>query len=347
MFAEELKKRLIIPPHFDSEKTADIWRVPYDTRALEARHWAEKHNIQPAKEDEYKIALIAIDVQNTFCIPGFELFVSGRSGTAAVDDNVRLCEFIYHNLAAITQITVTMDTHQAMQIFHPIFLINGKGQYPPPYSVISHAEVLEGDWKVNPAIAESIGVPYIEAQKHLLHYTETLESRGKYQLTIWPYHAIRGGIGHALVSSVEEAIFFHSIVRLSQPEFMTKGSNPLTEHYSAIGPEVLKNGVGNVIAQKNKEIIQKIIDFDMVIITGQAKSHCLAWTIEDLLQEIKLSDTNLAKKVFILEDCTSPVVIPDVVDFTEKADQNFQRFTEAGMHIVRSTVPMHEWSGVG
>ena len=35
-----------------------------------------------------------------------------------------------------------------------------------------------------------------------------------------------------LVSAVEEAVFFRSIARHSQPDFQVKGNNPLTEHYA-------------------------------------------------------------------------------------------------------------------
>ena len=73
-----------------------------------------------------------IDVQNTFCIPGFELFVGGQSGNGAVEDNKRLCEFIYRNLGSISAIAPTLDTHTAMQIFHPIFWINAAGIHPTP-----------------------------------------------------------------------------------------------------------------------------------------------------------------------------------------------------------------------
>jgi len=74
-----------------------------------------------------------------------------------------------------------------------------------------------------------------------------------------------------------------------------------------------------------------------VIIAGQAKSHCVAWTIEDLLTEIKQVDSTLTKKIYLLEDCTSPVVVPGVVDYTEQANTIFTRFADAGMHIIKST----------
>ena len=104
---------------------------------------------------------------------------------------------------------------------------------------------------------------------------------------------------------------------------------------------------GEPVDAKNLKFIQKLLNFDAVIIAGQAKSHCVAWTIEDLLNEIRATGQPLAEKVYLLEDCTTPVVIPDVMDYTEQADQAFRKFADAGMHLVRSTVPMHEWPGFG
>ncbi len=152
-----------------------------------------------------------------------------------------------------------------------------------------------------------------------------------------------GGIGHALVSAVEEACFFHNIARHSQTNFEIKGGNPLTENYRVLRPEVLDGPDGRPIAQKNTRFIQKLLEFDAVIIAGQAKSHCVAWTIADLLSEIQAQDPALAKKVYLLEDCTSAVMVPGVVDFTDQADAAFQRFADAGMHLVRSTEAIAHW----
>ena len=331
--------QLPIPEHFDTKKVGQFWRVPYPERAAEAKKWAEQYSIQPATSDKNQICLLIIDAQNTFCLPEFELFVGGRSGSGAVDDNLRLCEFIYRNLNAITTIAPTMDTHTAMQIFHPIFWINEAGEHPLPAATsISLEDVQQGIWKVNPAVAHSIANGnYSALQKHALHYVQTLSEDGKYPLIIWPYHSMLGGIGHALVSAVEEAIFFHSIARNSQALFEIKGGNPLTENYSVLRPEVLEGPEGNSIAQKNASFIDRLLGFDAIIIAGQAKSHCVAWTIDDLLTEILALDRKLAKKVYLLEDCSSPVVVPGVVDFTEQADAAFQRFAAAGMNVVKST----------
>jgi hypothetical protein len=38
--------------------------------------------------------------------------------------------------------------------------------------------------------------------------------------------------------------------------------------------------------------------------------------------------------------------VPGVVDYTDKADAAFERFAEAGMHVVRSTDPIESWPGI-
>lgn len=336
-------EQLPVPAHFAPERVGEVWRVRYQERVAEAARWAREHSLEPASSDRRRIALLLVDVQNTFCIPGFELYVAGRSGTGAVDDNRRLCKFIYRNLGLITRIIPTMDTHQAMQIFHSIFLVNKEGRHPEPLSLIRPEDIEQGRWRPNPEVLRHLGIDPSYGERYLRHYTHALKQSGKYDLTIWPYHAMLGGIGHALVSAVEEAIFFHSIARYSQPDFRIKGSKPLTEHYSVLGPEVTEGPHGEAIAEKDQGLIERLIQFDTVIVAGQAKSHCVAWTIADLLKDLGEQRAELAGKVYLLEDCTSPVVIPGVADYTEAADKAFRRFAAAGMHIVRSTDPIGKW----
>jgi nicotinamidase-related amidase len=338
-------RQLPVPPHFDPPRVGEVWRVPYEVRAGGARAWAEDHGIRAAATDGFRLCLVCVDVQNTFCIPDFELFVAGRSGTGAVDDNVRLCEFLYRNLGTITEIVPTLDTHRAMQIFHAVWLVDGDGNHPEPYTLVSADDVESGRWRMNASAAESVGIDAEYAQRHLLHYTRTLAAGGKYDLTIWPYHAMLGGIGHSLVPAVEEAIFFHTIARSSQPAFEVKGENPLTEHYSMLGPEVTTGPDGETIAGKNERLIRGLLAFDAVIVAGQAKSHCVAWTIDDLLEGDDERERALAPRTYLLEDCTSPVVVPGI-DYTEEADAAFERFAAAGMHVVRSTEPIESWPGI-
>ena len=250
-----------------------------------------------------------------------------------------MCAFIYRNLGVITKIIPTLDTHTTMQIFHPIFWINTQGEHPTPAATnITVTDIEKGIWQVNPAVANSItNGDYDLLGKQAFYYVQQLSQNGKYPLTVWPYHSMLGGIGHALVASVEEAVFFHSIVRKSQTQFELKGENPLTENYSILRPEILTGFNGQPIGQKNTSLIQQLLEYDAVIIAGQAKSHCVAWTIDDLFTEIQQVDSTLTRKIYLLEDCTSPVVVPGVVDYTEQANNIFARFAAAGMHIIQST----------
>jgi nicotinamidase-related amidase len=154
-----------------------------------------------------------------------------------------------------------------------------------------------------------------------------------------------GGIGHALVSAVEEALFFHAIARQTATRFEMKGDNPLTENYSILSPEVLDGPRGEVVGQRNTAFFDHLLTFDAVIIAGQAKSHCVAWSVHDLLTGLRAEHPQFAERVYLLEDCTSPVVVPDVIDFTEQADDAFRSFAEAGMRVVRSTDAIDTWPG--
>jgi nicotinamidase-related amidase len=338
---------LPLPSFYNPKTVGEVWRVPYQERAVQAEAWAKEHCIPRASNDLYKVYLMLVDVQNTFCIPGFELFVGGTTGSGAVDDNRRLCEFIYRNLSVLTRICPTLDTHQAAQIFHSIFLINDKGEHPAPYTLISARDIEEGTWRFNSDLAHSLNVDTEYGQKFLEHYTKQLKQGGKYELTIWPFHAMLGGIGHALVSAVEEAVFFHSIARYSQPKFQVKGSHPLTENYSVLSPEVTTGPGGQVVAPKNEKFFRLLMNADALIVAGQAKSHCVVWTIDDLLSEILTRDEKIASKIYLLEDCCSPVVIPGVIDYSHQAEEAFRRFEDAGMHLVRSTEPVTRWPGIG
>ena len=344
--------QLPLPSHFHADRVNQVWRIPYQERQYDAQTWAQTHGLCSVLSDDFRTCLLLIDVQNTFCIPGFELFVGGRSGDGAVADNIRLCQFIYRNLPDITTITCTLDTHTAMQIFHEIFWINEAGEHPVPLqTLITQADVAAGRWRVNPAALSNLDLPpsvpasdhYVWLQGYGEHYVKTLTADGKYPLTIWPYHAMLGGIGHAMVSAVDEACFFHAIARQTQVHYEIKGRNPLTENYSVLRPEVLDDPDGRPIAEKNSRFLETLLGYDRVIIAGQAKSHCVAWTVSDLLTEIQRTNPELAKRIYLVDDLTSPVVVPGVVDYTEPADAVFTEMSDAGMHVVQSTTPIEDW----
>lgn len=279
--------------------------------------------------DSKRVILLAIDVQGTFCVPTGELFVGG-----APADTSRLIRFVEGNFEAITHIACTLDTHKAFQIFHPAFLVDADGKNPPPFTPISHADVVAGRWRIAPSAAYALlgsAQRYNSLQAYLLHYTSELTKGGRYDLFVWPYHAMLGGINHALVSAWESACFFHGVARGYNTTFETKGGQ-LPENYSVLRPEVLTGVGGSPLCQKNTHFFQALMSNDAVIIAGQAKSHCVAWTIDDLIAEVKAKDPKMLAKIFLLEDCTS-----SVGGFEKQGNDAFDRFRSEGVNIISHT----------
>lgn len=318
------------PSFYDSSKVGELYLSRDALVAEEARQFARQHNLKPAIEERRKVALFGIDIQVGFCQPEASLFVPG-----AVEDSARTAEFIYRNLEILTDLFFSMDTHRAFQIFHPAFWIdNSTGEHPAPLTLISVADIKAG--KFSPLM-----FPH-----ESLAYCEELEKTGKYVLCIWPYHTMLGSISHALVPAVFEAALFHSIARRKQIHFETKGVHPLTENYSVLSPEV-KKVKGRVVGQFNTNFFNALMDNDRVYVLGQAASHCVKTTIDDLLREINDTDPDLVKKVYIVEDCMSPVpAVTDgagkvLVNFPQIAAEALDRYRAGGMNVVKSTDPIN------
>ncbi|MBA3501650.1 MAG: nicotinamidase [Myxococcota bacterium] len=348
-----MSKQLPIPQFFDGKRAADYAYRPDATVVADAAQaWRAQHAVRPSAADETRVHLLLIDVQKDFCFPEGSLYVAGRSGKGAIDDSRRIAEFVYRNAAVVTDITTTMDTHLAYQIFFPSFWLDKADAPLTAHRVVTSEQIAAGEVRPNPAIAKWLcGGNYTWLCKQVLHYTKELERAGKYQLYLWPPHCLLGSDGHALAGIVHEARLFHAFLRTSQSNVEVKGGNPLTENYSVLRPEVLSRFDGNALAQRNTQFLQTLLSAEAVIIAGQAASHCVKSTIDDLLTEIAAQDASLAKKVYLVTDCMSAVTVPDgkggfAVDFTAQADAALQKFADAGMNLVRSTDPISTWPGI-
>ena len=172
-----MPETLPIPDFFDSERVGQLYRVPYETRAAEARAWARRHGLKPAAGDAPRVGLLLVDCQNTFCLPGGELFVAGRSGLGAVKDSWRLCQFLYGHLDRISEIILTLDTHTAIQVFHAHFFLDQDGNPPAAYTQITSGDLETGRYRVNPDAAAAAGLGEQALSRHALHYCRRLESQ--------------------------------------------------------------------------------------------------------------------------------------------------------------------------
>lgn len=343
-------KELPLPSFY---KAANASSYAYGPNAMavqsESHAWRDAHGLSAAATDSFNLHLLLIDVQKDFCFPEGSLYVAGRSGRGAIDDNRRIAEFIYKNLGALTNVTTTLDTHFAYQIFFPSFWVDQNDQPLSAYREITREQIERGLVRPNPAMAKWLcGGNYPWLLKQVKYYCEELERAGKYTLYLWPPHCLLGSDGHALSGVVQEARLFHSFVRGAQSWAEVKGGNPLTENYSVMRPEVLTRHDGQPLAQRNTQFLKTLLTADAVVIAGQAASHCVKSSIDDLLGEILAQDAALARKVYLLTDCMSAVTVPDgkggfAADFTPQADAALKRFADAGMHLVKSTDPLAAW----
>jgi len=357
-------KKNQLPNHYNPD-TAGQWSYRPDQRQLfvDAAGWRKSQGIKAAATDKVKTALLLIDLQKDFCFPpvfdtkgkqigGGNLYVGGRSGTGAIDDSRRVAEFIYRNMGVITSLQETFDTHFAFQIFSPSFWVKDDGITPAdPYTTITAEDIAKSKFQPNPAVAGLLtngNLGWLRQQ--VLHYAKELEKAKKYALYLWPEHCILGDEGHALVGTVHEARMFHAYVRCAQSDSEVKGGNPLTENYSIFGPEVLTRFDGQPMAQKNARLIKTLLEHDYVVIGGQAASHCVAWSVNDLLSEIKVKAPAMAEKVYILTDCMSAVAVPDgkggfYADFTPEVEKTMKVWENEGMKLVKSTDSIDTWPG--
>ena len=238
----------------------------------------------------------------------------------------------YARLERITTIVLSLDTHRAHQIFHPSYWVNQDGDHPAPFTVIMKDDVARGTW-----------IPARERDA-CIEYVAKLEASGKYVLTIWPYHALLGGVSHALVPAVMELAMFHALARDTETTFETKGENALTENYSVLSPEVTELR-GNRVGAFNVALFDSLMTHDRIYVFGQAKSHCVLSTLFDMRAHIeKTAGENaraLAKKIFVLADTMSPVPppvlggpLPPELDFPRVAERGLDALREFGMNVV-------------
>ena len=259
-----------------------------------------------------KIDLVIIDPQIDFCEPSGALYVKG-----ADDDMKRLARMIRRVGGKLNDIHVTLDSHHAMDIAHPLFWKDAKGKNPDPFTVITVDDVENGKWVTT--------IPGLN--KRGLEYVRALAKNGRYPLVVWPYHCLIGSKGHGVYPDLYEVLVDWEKKELAQVDYVTKGSNIYTEHYSAIQADV--PDPADPSTQINTRLLQTLEDTDMIAVAGEAGSHCLANTIRDIANNF--TDAKYVEKLVLLIDATSPVT-----GFEQYQTDFIDEMTKKGMKLVRT-----------
>jgi nicotinamidase/pyrazinamidase len=246
--------------------------------------------------------LVVIDPQNDFCdLPQNYLGADPRTGEpiapalpvpGAHADMLVVANLVNRGLAGLSAVSVTLDTHHRLDIAHPTFWMDGEQREVSPFTQIAAADVRAGRYLPRDRAA----LPRV------LAYLDTLEASGRYTLMVWPVHCEMGTWGHKVHADVQAALDRWEGSAPGIVNKVVKGTNPWTEHYSALQAEVPDED--DETTQLNTGFIDLLSKADRLFITGEAGSHCVRATTEHLVANV---DQRQLSKLVLLTDCMSPV----------------------------------------
>jgi nicotinamidase-related amidase len=204
----------------------------------------------------------------------------------------RLAAFIDAGSAGLSDIAVTLDSHHRLDIAHASFWQTGEGAPVAPFTTIDAEQVRSGAFAPRePA-----------ARPRALEYLDALEARGRYRLMAWPVHCEIGSWGHNVHRDVRAAYNAWEDRKLGTVQKIVKGTNPWTEHYSALLAEVPDDE--DPATELNREWVERLDGAELLLIAGEASSHCVRATTEDLVDHLPGGRLG---RIVLLTDCMSPV----------------------------------------
>jgi nicotinamidase/pyrazinamidase len=256
-----------------------------------------------------ELHLLIVDPQNDFCDPAGALHVPGAGA-----DMDRLAGLLERLQREITAVHVTLDSHTVFDVAHPIFWRDSVGRCPDPFTPVTAADVRSGRWNTSRPVDRGRALSYLEA----------LEQTGRYSHTIWPEHCLLGTPGHNVWPRLAAALHAWEREHRTPLDFVLKGSNPWTEHFSAVRAEV--PDPEDPGTAENVRLLQALRTADRVLLAGEALSHCVANTVHDLAA--LLDGAAQLRKLVLLTDATSPVPGPT---FEQMARDFLAEFRAQGM----------------
>ncbi|NIZ46541.1 hypothetical protein PVA44_05415 [Entomospira nematocerorum] len=256
---------------------------------------------------EKKHHLLIIDPQNDFCDPSGSLFVPGASS-----DMERLAQFMHNKKTTLNRLFITLDSHHHYDIAHPSYWIHQSGADVEPFTTVTIDDIHYK--RIVPRNREDRDRTY--------NYLCELDRMGTSH-TIWPEHCLIGSWGHQIYPIIAQAIqAFQGRIHQS-PTVLFKGMNPYTEHFSALSaiiPDMMDRHT-----QFQTMFAEELLNCDHLYIAGEALSHCVASTIQDLIRTV---DCKQRSPITLLLNASSPVS-----GFESIVDVMLEEWSQAGIYI--------------
>ncbi len=221
--------------------------------------------------------LFVVDPQNDFCDPRGALAIPGADG-----DMKRLATHLSYQGDQIDHVVISLDSHHAFDIAHPSFWADSEGLPPPPFTVING----ENLYRYRPSREDL----YSEWGAY---YVRELERLGRYELMIWPEHCLFGSWGHCIHPDLFQEIQHWERRKKKQVEYVLKGLSPKTEHYSVFHAEVEDREDEKTLL--HEKLLALLLRYRTIYIAGEASSHCVRATVEDMLEYVDSSRMVLLK----------------------------------------------------
>lgn len=278
--------------------------------------------------------LLIIDPQNEFCdlpdeyrgtAPGGVRLEPALPVAGAHADMQRLSALIDAGRRGLNAITVTLDSHQRFDIAHPTFWHDADGEALLPFTQIAAADLRAG--RVVPRDAA--------LRERAQTYLDALEHAGRYTHMVWPVHCELGSWGHNIHFDLHAALNRWEDAHATFFAKVTKGENPLTEHYSALQAEV--PDASDPETQLNRRLLARLRSADRIYIAGEAGSHCVKATVEHIVANWPSDELG---RLTLIQDCISAVA------GFESAYTDFLADMKArSVRVIDSPAVLAEWAG--
>lgn len=264
------------------------------------------------------LQMLIVDPQNDFCVAddGY-----GHKGTlvvpGALEDMQRVATMIKRIGPKLNDIHVTMDSHQTIGIERPRWWVRVSDRsHVAPFTCLG----IHPDGKRIVKIDFPGGVPTLTDEEYttyipsLLHkggptgkgsfgYLQALAAKGRYPHVVWTEHCRVGSWGWNIVEELDGALRNWEWDEFGRVNYVTKGNNPWTEHFSGVEAEVPDSS--DPSTQINTNLVTTLATADIIVVTGEALSHCVASTVRGIVDAF--TDKRYVEKLVLLTDASSNV----------------------------------------